>query len=58
LLGETTREYTVIDSEIKFIEVTTEHSLTTDIKELADDIGYGKIIMNHEKITVIKKIKL
>lgn len=55
---ETSREYTIIDSEIKFIEITEHHKYNSNIQKLADDIGYGKIIDDGKKITVIKKIKL
>lgn len=55
---EGTREFIVIDGEIKFLEITTEHDMFSDVNELAKSMGYGRMIMDHKKIKVIKKIKL
>ena len=51
-------EYTVIDSEIKFREETEIYPIGTDIEELANEIGYGKIINDGKEIKVIRKIKI
>ena len=51
-------EYTIIDSEIKFREETEIYPIGTDIEELANEIGYGKIINDGKEIKVIRKIKI
>jgi hypothetical protein len=51
-------EYTVAEKEIKFKEEESYHPIGTNIHELAEKIGYGKIIDNGEIIKAITKTKI